>query len=105
MKRQMRVRPFWIAFPLIILACLAVVLPGTLKRRAAAETANMLGPLIAADGRFSNVLVSATTSGRSFVQGSVATQADIEALRSVIDHASAPQRPLFIVRVATAASP
>jgi hypothetical protein len=105
MKRQMRVRPFWIAFPLIVLACLAVVLPGTLKRRAAAETSNMLRPLIAADARFSNVVVSTATSGISIVQGSVGSQTDMEALRKVIVRANTPQKPLLTVRVVTVASP
>jgi hypothetical protein len=100
-KSQMKVRPFWIVFPVIALVCLAFILPGTLKRRAAARTADILTPLIASDLRFSKVFVSRATSGNAIVGGSVDSQADLTDLQQLVEHTDTPQKPLFIVRVLT----
>jgi len=104
-KRQVRVRPFWVFFPVIILVCLGFALSGLSKRRAACETSAILTTLIASDPRFSNVVVATATAGVSIVEGSVASEADMAALHRLVEQANTPQRPQFAVHVLAPGSP
>jgi hypothetical protein len=88
-----------VIFLTLVLVCLGFLLPRYLQRRAAVGTADLLRPLLASDARFIKVTVSPTTTGRSRLDGSVASDADAAALRQLVSQAHPPQKPVFAVRV------
>ena len=102
LHRQLSERTaFWVVFLMLVLVCLGFILPGTFRRRDASRTCEILSSLFSADARFKTVTVSASTSGRAILSGSVASEKDAAALRSVVEQAHPPQRPVLFIRVLT----
>jgi hypothetical protein len=94
---------FWVAFLAVALAVLVFLLPGILQRRAAAQTLSALQPLVASDTRFAKVMVSSSTNYRVSLTGSVDTEADLTALRQLVERANVSKK--VTIRVTAGAPP
>jgi ABC-type enterobactin transport system permease subunit len=91
-------RFFWAVFLFAAAVCLALALLGLHRRALAIQTADILRPLIAADSRFQRVVVAVATNARVILEGSVSSDADISALRQLVEQAHVPSQPIFGVR-------
>ena len=83
------------------MVCLGFLLPGHLRRRAAAHTVEQLRPLLAVDARFRKVSISCSTLGSTIIGGTVNSGADAIALHHLVEQAHPPQTPSFVVQILT----
>jgi hypothetical protein len=92
---------FWLVFLIAAGICLALALSGMHHRRIAAQTADILRPMLASDTRFQKVVVALATNARVYLEGSVDSAADLEALRRLVEQTQLPSQPAIGVRVDT----
>jgi hypothetical protein len=78
---------------------LALALSGLHKRHDAAQTAEILRPMLASNTRFQKVVVTLATNARVYLVGSVNSNADLEALHRLVEQTQLPSQPAFAVRV------
>ena len=96
---QSRRAVFWICFLAVAGVCLALALFGQHRRREGGRTAEMLRSLVAYDTRFQKVTVSLSTNGRVFLHGSVASEEDLRALRTLVEQGHLPVEPGISVQI------
>jgi hypothetical protein len=92
-------RLFWVAFLAVAAMCFALAISGLHRRNLARQTADVLRPLLADDSRFHRVVVAVLTNARVILEGSVTSDADLSALRQLVEQAHVPSQPIFWVRV------
>jgi len=90
---------FWVCFLAVAGVCFALALSGQHRRREAGRTAEMVRSMFASDARFQRVTVSLGTNGRVFLNGSVVSDEDLRALRTLIEQAHLPTPPAISVQI------
>jgi hypothetical protein len=81
--------------------CLAIALSGQYRRHQAHRTAEILRAMLGSEVRFQKVRVSVSTNGHVALHGSVASDADLRALRTLIEGGHLPMQPMMSVEVDT----
>jgi hypothetical protein len=90
---------FWAIFLAAATVCLALALSGLHKHHTARNTADMLRAIIASETRFQKISVVLGTNAQVYLEGSVNSVLDLEALHRLVEQAQLPIQPAFSVRV------
>ncbi len=90
---------FWVAFGLIAAVCFAMAISGLISRHNVGRTAQSLRQLLRNDARFSNVQVHHSTNPLVWLDGEVASEADLSALHRLVEQAHLPSEPGVLVRI------
>jgi hypothetical protein len=90
---------FWLVFLTAVSVCFVIALSGLHRHRNAGRTADILRPMLASDTRFQKVVVALATNARVYLEGSVNSAADLEALHRLVEQTKLPSQPAFSVRI------
>lgn len=76
-----------------------VILPRRRDLIQSQQTATMLRPLLAADARFSDVEALYSTGGQAILMGTLRSDADLQALKHLVEEAHPPQNPALAIHI------
>jgi hypothetical protein len=88
-----------VCFLVVAGLCLALALPGQNRRGKAHRTVEMLRSMLASDPRFQKVTASYGTNGSAWLSGTVASEEDLRALRTLVEQGHLPMQPGILVEV------
>jgi hypothetical protein len=90
---------FWVCFLAVAGVCLALALSGQNRRSKAYRTVEMLRSILSSDPRFKKVTAAYGTNGSAWLHGSVASEEDLRALRTLVEKGHLPMQPGISVQV------